>query len=331
MDRSLARYPFLAAAREAVREEAPPIERLLGAEGPSAAVARGRERIERALTGETTGEPHDDPETELLSYPLARIVVSLVDDPLVTDRYVRAEARAAVTRLEEDRSAGRLDLDLEALFEDLDVAIRHRDARVDVDRVAYLRLAPAIDDDRWRLVNRPVADGWVAIDEAEVDELLAAAVRQRVGGDLPLEVPPAIEAELADAVDAVEARLGRPQLPEAFEAIDPDRFPPCMQALLDRVEAGDRLDPHARYALASFLTSVGLGPEDLGAVVEGAVPEALVEMAAAVTGEAGPTQFPPGSCATMQVYGVCVDRDELCERIGDPLTYYARRLAGEAP
>ncbi|MFW6448039.1 MAG: DNA primase regulatory subunit PriL, partial [Halobacteriota archaeon] len=245
MDGSLARYPFLTAAREAVREEAPPIERLLGAAGPSAAVNRAQERVERALGTATTGQPHDDVETELLSYPLARIIVSLVDDPLVTERYVHAEAQAAVQRLEEDRAAGRLDPDLETLFDDLDVRLRRRDGRVAIDRVSYLHLAPSIDDPRWRLVNRPVSGGWVAVDEAELETLFAAAVRRRVGQDLPLEVPDDIAAALTEVVQAVEARLGRPHLPSDFEKIDPERFPPCMRALIERVEAGESLAPPA--------------------------------------------------------------------------------------
>lgn len=332
MDRSVARYPFRDAAREAVREVAPSIDRLVDAEGPSAVVERAKDRVERALTGETTGPTHPDPEVELLSYPIARVIVSLVDDPLVIDRYVRAEANTAVERFRADRDADRSDgLDERDLLTELDVEFRERDGRVGIDRVTYLRLAPDLDGDDWRLVNRPLADGWVALDRGELDDVLGAAVRDRVGRDLPLAVPEDLAEGLSEVVSAVEERLGHPTLPAEFEAVDPARFPPCMQALLERVHAGDRLAPRSRYALASFLTSIGVASDELGSVLETSVPDELAGMAAAVEGGEGPTQFPPGSCRTMVVYGDCVDPDGLCDRIDNPLEYYGRRLEGETP
>lgn len=332
MDRSLARYPFREAARDAVRKEAPPIERLLAADGPSAVLERATERVERALSGPTTGSPHPDPEVELLSYPIARIIVSLVDDPLVTDRFVRAEARTAVQRFRADRLTDRVEaIDEGDLFAELAIEIRDRSGRPAVDRASYLRLAPDLDGPEWRLVNRSLAAGWVLMERDELPALLEAAVRDRVGRDLPLSVPADLADRLEGAVGDVEARLGRPSLPESFGSIDPDRFPPCMQALLDRVRAGDRLGATSRYALAAFLTSIGLDPEDFDTVVGESSPPELEAMGTTLAGDEGPTQFPPGSCETMVVFGDCIDPDDLCERIENPLEYYARRQEGETP
>ncbi len=331
MDRALARYPFRESARAAVRAEGPPLEELLAAEGPSAVVDRARERIERALDGSTTGETHPDAEVEVLSYPVARIIVSLVDDPLVTDRFVTAEAETAVRRFEADRTDDRRAIDPADLLAELGVHLGDVDGRIAVDRASFLRLAVDLEGDDWDLVNRALADGWVPIDPEERAEVLRAAVRGRVGRDLPLDVPDALADRLAAAVDAIEARLGRPTLPTTFDAVDPDRFPPCMAALVERVRAGEALAAHSRYALASFLTSIGLEPEAFDEVVGQSVSEELRAMGSAVAGDDGPTQFPPGSCPTMVAYGDCVDPDDLCARIDNPLEYYARRLDGETP
>lgn len=332
MDRTLARYPFLDAAREAVQRAGPSFEALVGGEGGSAALRRAVGRVEAALGGETVGEAHRDPEVEVLSYPLARILVSLVDDERVTRRYVRAEARTARDRARRAGSGGPdgATADRDRLLEEFDLAVDAGEAGLEVDAIRYLSLATSLEGDRWRLVNRPVRDCVVAVAEEEVYDLIEAAVRDRVGEDLPLEVPGELEGALGDAVDGLEDHLGRPSLPADFDHVDPELFPPCMRALIDRVEAGDRLPPRSRYALAAFLTSVGVAPEDLGVVIEGPIPADLETMAGAVAGTEGPTQFPPGSCETLVVYDVCTEPDDLCDRIDNPLEYYARRLAGEA-
>lgn len=323
MDPTLARYPFLEAARSAVTERGSSLEEVLGSSGRSAALDRALERIHRALSGDTVGQPRTDHEVELLSYPLARIVVSLVDDPRVTDRYVRAEARSATERLDEEDADG---LDRDELLDEFDLDIRQTEAGQAVAVLDYLTLAVDLDDSRWQLVNRQLRDGWVPVGDDELRHLLEAAIRQRVGRDLPLTVPDEVAERLDEAVDEVQRAIGAVHLPAEVPVIDPAAFPPCMVNLVERVEAEEALPPTSRYALAAFLTSLDLAPEELNRVIEEPIPEALTEMAAAVGGDEGPTQFPPGTCETMVAYGDCVNPDELCATIEHPLEYYVERL-----
>ncbi len=329
MDPLHARYPFLEAARTAVTEEAPPIEELVVGTSRSAALERAIDRIERALDGTTVGSVHSDPEVEVLSYPLARVVVSLVDDDRVTERYATAEARTARERLASDFTAETPSpsiLSKQAALSEFEVEY---DPDTGMAVADYLRLAADLSEESFRLVNRALRNGRVPISERELLRLLEAAVYHRVRSKLPLTVPEELAGRLDGAVDRIEDRLGRQTLPESFDRIDPSVFPPCMEALVDRVEAGEDLPPHSRFALASFLTSIGLTSEDLHAVVEEPVPDALTAMAEAVAGTEGPTQFPPGSCETMVAFGDCVNQDELCQQIEHPLEYYDRRLEAD--
>lgn len=324
MDPTLARYPFLEAAREAVTERGSSLEEVLGTSGRSAVLDRALERIHRALSGETVGTPRTDHEVELLSYPVARIVVSLVDDPRVTDRYVRAEARSATDRLADED-----DLTTADLLEEFGVETREREGGRYVSVLDYLTLVGVLEEQRWRLVNRQLDDGWVAVTDTERTRLVEAGVRQRVGRDLPLSVPPPVTTRLEAAVDEIHRAIGSVQLPESVPVVDPAAFPPCMGTLVDRVEGDEALSPTSRYALAAFLTSLGLTPEELNRVIEEPIPEDLTAMAAAVAGEEGPTQFPPGTCETMVALGDCVNPDDLCETIEHPLSYYDERLADQ--
>jgi len=102
-----ARYPFFEAAREAVQAADVALADLVAAEDP--AVERGVDRVERALL-EGTVRPEEPRRwgvrEELLSYPLARILVSLVDEPAAVRKYTEAEAATAAERLRGDFDAG---------------------------------------------------------------------------------------------------------------------------------------------------------------------------------------------------------------------------------
>ena len=108
MDALDAKYPFFASAREAVAEAAVSLPELVAADAP--AVERARERVERALlegtvaseSGAFPGESAYDAQAELLSYPIARILVSLLDSDPAIEKYAAAEAATAMERVRRD-------------------------------------------------------------------------------------------------------------------------------------------------------------------------------------------------------------------------------------
>jgi len=343
-----ARYPFFRAAREAVQRADISPPRLVTEGDP--AVERARERVERALMSgtvesETPGRWSD--RDELLSYPIARILVSLVDVRAAVEKYAEAEAETAFERLIDDLDADDAELrsvstpraDLPTVLDefDLDGAVRQVDGdrgrtgyRVDV--TAYLRLADADWGDGWRLVNRDLADGTVPVDDAELTRLLREAVRRRVADGLPFEVRgssggDAIADALAADVTTLRDRLAeRERLPDV-DAVVPSQFPPCMQALLDGGDGeDDTLPPHAAFAATAFLVSLDLDADtiaDRWPVLD----DGSLSYRATILDDRGGSQYPAPSCATMQTFGDCVNPDERCETIDHPLRYYASAVA----
>ena len=212
MERLHARYPFLGASREAVEAADIDLAALVAAGGP--AVERGRERVRRALLEGTTDseEPRAySDRAELLSYPVARVLVSLLDVPGAVEKYAAAEAATARERFVEDfeadielRSAGDDRLDLRRLLADFGLAggvEAAGEGRFDVSVTTYLRLAASLDGDEWRLAARPLADGSVPAVRPELYTMLREAVRRRVAEGLPLSVPEAV-------ADPLETELG---------------------------------------------------------------------------------------------------------------------------
>jgi len=344
-----ARYPFFRAARAAVQRAdiSPP---QLVTEGDPA-VERARERVERALmsgtiASETPGRWSD--RDELLSYPIARILVSLVDVRAAVEKYAEAEAATAFERLTDDltaeddelRSVATPRADLATVLDEFDLGAAV--TRVDDDRnrphfrvdvTAYLRLADPDWGADWRLVNRDLLDGEVSVDGAELRRLLREAVRRRVAEGLPFGVRGSTDGDaIADALDddvaALRDRLAERERLPSVDTVAPAQFPPCMQALLgDETETEDgTLPPHAAFAATAFLVSLGL---DADAIAERwpVLDDDALSYRTTVLADRGGSQYPAPSCATMQTFGDCVNPDARCETIDHPLRYYASAVA----
>ncbi|QGX95769.1 DNA primase [Haloplanus rallus] len=345
-----ARYPFLDAARAAVQEADISPPRLVTEGDP--AVDRARERVERALMSGTvaseTPERWSDRD-ELLSYPIARILVSLVDVRAAVEKYADAEAETAFERLRADLAADDAELrsvatpraDLPTFLDDFDLdgAVRRvadgsgdpgRDTfRIDV--TAYLRLTDPDWGADWRLVNRDLADGEVPVASEELHRLLREAVRRRVASGLPFEVRgsaggDALAAALDDDVTALRDRLAERERLPSVDTVAPERFPPCMRALLDRAD-GD-LPPHSAFAATAFLVSLGLDADTIAERWPGLDDGDLSYRATVLADDGGGgSQYPAPSCATMATFGDCVNPDERCETIDHPRRYYAAAVA----
>jgi DNA primase large subunit len=357
MDPLYARYPFFEGAREAVREAEISPAALVRDGAP--AVERGRERVERALMEGTVAseEPRRwDTDTEVLSYPIARILVSLIDTPAAVDKYAVAEAATARERFDADfaadgdlDTAGRARASLDEVLREFDLRETVRPERGDpaksgrrrrsssrepthywVGLGSYLDLVEAGWGGRWRLVNREVAAGEVRVTAADRSRLLEAAVERRVASGLPFEVGgseggDAITAALAPAVADLRELLndhdaaGR----TSVEAVVPALFPPCMRTLVQRARDDGDLPTTAEFSLTSFLVALGMDAADVRTLLD-ADGEAAERIGTRVEylAERDGTQYPPPSCATMKAYGDCVDPDERCETISHPLSYY---------
>ncbi|MFT4958528.1 MAG: DNA primase large subunit, partial [Halobacteriales archaeon] len=304
-------------------------------------VERARERVVNALTSGTTGDPHRNTRVELLSYPVARVLVSLVDEGAMASLYARAEAADGANRLRSDvedstelRSTDDNRMTIDRLLREFDLTGATIET-VDGHRLtvaAYLDLAADRDGDEWRLVGRSLNEGWVPIDSDELLTLLETAIEARVAEGLPLPVPEAIADPLEDDVAAIKAELDDHQFAHSFDEAIPERFPPCIRTLVDRIRDGTAVPDHTTFAVVGFLAAAGMQPAEIVAHFgpdAGIDDRTVKRVAERLVDEDSCVQYPPPSCATMQAYGDCVNRDELCDDVGHPLEYYEARLSGQ--
>jgi DNA primase large subunit len=324
---SISDYPFTQEAAEHVRRAGYSLESLLDKSSFRPARSRAAERVLGAISGEIsdrTASKDTEILAELLSYPLARIIVSCLEDQILIRRYALAEAKLAYRRMKNDADG------ILRLADDLGV---HPSSRSDPLRIhfsEYISASHRMRDPKWKLVNRDLKDGYLTVTREELMRLMEEMVRDRVMKGLPLDVDPEICQRLREYIGPIGSEL---EAIKARQKIDLGRveegaFPPCIKGMLSQVSIGANLAHSARFALTSFLLQINMKVDDVIALFNTSPDfdeEQTRYQVEHIAGASG-TRYTPPSCATMATYGNCPGEDELCKRIRHPLSYYERRI-----
>jgi DNA primase large subunit len=319
-------YPFTQEAAEHVRSLGYSLDNLLGKTSFKSVRGRAAERVAGAISGTVPDKKaNTDVEhlTELLSYPLARVMVSCLDDPILLRRYALAEAKLAYKRMQSEKSG------LTDLAEDLGIHPRGT-GPWKLYFAEYIRAATKMHSPKWKLTNRDLDDGYLTVTEEELKRLLEEVIREKVLKGLPLSVDEKICAELAEYLGPLRSELEviRSRQKADLGKVEEGAFPPCIKKMLVDVAKGTNLAHTARFALVSFLLQIGMSTEEIMALFNTSPDfdeektRYQVEHIAGATG----TKYKPPACATMTTYGNCPGEDELCKRIRHPLSYYERRM-----
>lgn len=305
------------------------------------ALNRAESRIVQALEGDIEKPIFADSqitemEVELLSYPIARLLLSCIGDLYAIRRYALKEAKSSGEFLKgvlSKMDKGKASSFLEELAHELGVRVEYAEEAPQISLTSYLRYASHIHEPRWKLVNREVDRGMVVVRKEEMIRLLQEAMRAKVEEGMPLSVPPEVCRRLSVRIGRIKTLLEEKKARFEQENVrGPERaYPPCIREAMRLAREGMNLPHSQRFALTSFLLTIGWSVQE---VVElfASSPDFDEKMATYqvehIAGATGTTYTPP-SCATMQTYGNCIGKDELCVRVSHPLAYYRWRVKKE--
>lgn len=337
---TLAIHPWVSDAKD--------ISSLLGLEN---ALSDGdvRDRaVERILTGVNTGsiaEPRNTTlETEFLSYPVARIILSVLDERRVIARYVAAETDYSVGVLEPNLWHPSEDLDALALFEEFgfdveettvyDVLTEERKQYASAEACQqslyrlpfyeYLRVSTEMDDE-WGLVNMGLEDGYVTIPKDDVVTFLRAAIEQRIGESLPFDVSDEIENQVDEDVERVSEGVDKDLFTREIDRVEEGLFPPVIKQMLE--DFPHNLTHEQKHTLAAFFLNIGMEPD-----------EVLESLGVVGTPGEDPTRYQvkhiyqdddpymPANYDTLKSWGYEWEMDELEQKVKNPLSYYRIKL-----
>lgn len=335
--KELSHFPFLKKSQEHIKRSFPPIDQLLKQEKGAVLTDLAVRRINQALAAKKTIAAHfqhrDD--DEIASYVLARIIVSCIQDKQLYDRLTRYEAERAYYFLNaETGSESEKGWNENAVLDDGQNSriAKHIAAEFGIDLAKdrmpladYVEIVSVLHEDRFKLVNRRVRKGFVEIKKEELLELLRERIRVILRRDLPYHVPKSICEQLAPVAESIKKEYQEHMLRQ-FGTIEETAFPPCMQALIKALTAGTNLTHAGRFSLTTFVHTVGMDVPAIAQLYARSPdfdPEKTMYQVEHITGRGGSgTEYTAPACAAMRTTGLCVNRDQLCERVNHPLSYY---------
>jgi len=337
---TLAKYPFLREASAYIRAEQVSLEEILSEPAYARARAIGKARVLEALEkgpdAKRIAIAPADQLSQLLAYPVARILVSALEDTYLIRRFALREAIAAEHLLGEDSD----DLLLHIAAQ-LPMDLRREDGGFRLHFSDFLRFTNTMRDTPWKLINQRVERGSVLLRREKALRVMRNAIQRHIEQGLPLPVNDEIlgtfKKDLGEIRRLLEAKKATFKA-EDIGKVSITRFPPCMYNLLAQIQNHENVPHMGRFAIVAFLHHIGLGNEEIYRVF-GDVPDFAADVTRYqiehITGTSSPTEYTPPECSTMKSYGICPGPDRICLSIKHPLSYYRvkgreRRPTGES-
>jgi DNA primase large subunit len=326
----LAKYPFLKEAGEYVRQLDLELEALTNPQ--LEVVQRARERVLQAATRRPPAQDRPfKPEVELLSFPLALLLVRATGIDTLANYFAHNEAIRTERFLEEEREPLLLYI-LREVFH-VDVAPAERAGwsapyEYRIHFADYLARATAIHEPAWKLVNRMVVRGYVYLRRRELVRLVREEVRHLIYRRIKALQAPRLPEALKPLVEEVVKAMPRVQPRRGFR---PEKYPPCVEKALELMRRGENVPHYGRLLLTTYLLHTGMGVEEvIGLFAQ--VPDFneritryQVEHLAGLRG--GRKKYMVPGCRSLQTHSFCFKTAE-CDDISNPLQF-GRRRRGE--
>lgn len=327
--KDMAKYPFLEESKEHIKEEGPSFEELLNDRIWGEARHRGKKRVLQTLNeGRVLVRDIDDEikqEEELFSYPIARMLISSVEDDYLLRRYALGEAERIsdeISREEDEKVlklASRLGFDADK-----------NDAYFTLHFSDYLESTERLRSPGWKLVNQDLREGRVYLEKKRFIRIMKEEVSTVISDGLPAPTSDSIlesfESELKEIEEVLEEVRTEMKDVDMGE-VENEMFPPCIKKLLAGQKEGENLSHEGRFALTAFLKKVGLSEDEIVEIFREA-PDFDIELASYqiqhIIGDISGTEYNPPGCDTMKTNGICFNPDSLCEQdwMTHPLSYY---------
>ncbi|HID25245.1 MAG TPA: DNA primase regulatory subunit PriL [Thermoplasmata archaeon] len=331
--KTLATYPFLNEAKTFVKKLEIDVEELLTGLAYEKARLFGVERVENAVRKQNAGGRklvnEADYLAEILSYPIARMIVVCVENTHFLRRYALGEAVHMYLNLRNESPEF-----LTLVGGELGLSTGLNGDLITLHFIDYIKFAPTRYRE-WKMVNRPLKKGFISLPQKDFVRLLQEVLRTKIIKDLE-------EKSCSDMVfevfrDEVEKLRNLALMQQKkFEAqpigrVSVTKLPPCIRDVLAMMQAGENVPHMGRFAFVAFLNALGVSSEEilkLFSTTPDYDDERTRYQVEHVTGKISSTKYAPPGCEKMRTYGLCpIEKmNELCNRVKNPVSYYRLKL-----
>jgi len=337
----IAKYPFIPEAAEVVKRLDFKIENLLE-DDYAPILNRAEKRIIEALNTsppEVSYNPREYREDiEVLSFPVAVILVSSLANEYVKKRYALAEARRAfnLLRMESKDKIVEIARKFGWRIRGVDEKIGFMKFEFAISFIDYLRNITAFHEKDWKMVNRLVIKGEVYLSKHDVARLLQEEIRRYIEAKIDPKVRSIIPEGIIRRIEGLRQVCTEKirEMPSEIlhsSGVLSEAFPPCIRQLYEAAQTGRHISHVGRFTLTSFLLHIGMEPNmivDLFRKSSDFNERMTRYQIEHIAGERGSgTKYTPPKCDTLQTHGLCPGMDDLCKRIRHPLTYYLRKAS----
>lgn len=299
------------------------------------------ERIRMCLNDDV--QPHTDVQDkiEFLSFFAAEALVREINEDYLKRRFSLFEAtRAYYTMIYQlpdrqredilDIATGTFNWDIKAIS----VEISNRLYNFAVKFTHYLKIAPKFHDEKWKLVNRFLKDGYVYLTTEETARLLQEEIQRKIESDIDsFEEDINLVDLVKEQVDDIISKLAKYDVKlskSEIKRIDLSKLPPCIMKIYNALLKGQKLSHIERFTFTSFMLNLGMSADsliNLFSQIADFNPDKTRYQVEHIAGMRGSKiKYSPPSCSTLKTHGVCINVE--CG-VKHPLSYYRRKLKSE--
>jgi len=255
------KYPFTETARSAVKSMNVPLNKI----GEDVR-ERARLRVENAFSKKPYalrifGGDRELLENEIMSYTVAKIIVSRLEVPLAYESFAKSVSGSTLEFL---RNAENQAEEMISLATELKIKFDLGETGNFLVPLTQFLSIP-FNNDSLRLINNDVEKGMVFLGKDEFALFLSEKAHSAVFGSLPVK-DASFPSWLNEAVQALSGsfkKRRRASFGKISARLQPELFPPCMSSMYEDLAHGKNLPHMARFSLTTFLNASGMPQEEI--------------------------------------------------------------------
>jgi DNA primase large subunit len=323
----LAKYPFLQEAGTLMRDLGISLDDL-GTKENWPIVQRAKQRVIQAIGKARVSSDLGDLDVEILSFPLAMVLVKSTNNEYLIQRYALSEAVRVEELLEGEKThfitfifKKVLNIDLFPISE----KIGGREYQFKIRIQDYLQRASQFHKPEWKLVNRILANGYVLLRTPDLIRLIREEIRSIIFKRTASLQVPTLPSSLQQIVGELKLATPKPKASMIDFQITPESFPPCVRMAISMLERGQSLPHYGNFLLATYMLKTGKPIEEVTRLFtkspdyKESIAKYQVEHIAGLKG--GRTKYSVPSCRTLQAHNFCWKDPVGCANIVNPTQY----------
>ncbi len=259
----LAKYPFMTGAGKYLQDYGFEISQFGTDPALEIIVKTAYERVMTATQGKVYRSEHNNKTTfsedqmfdvEILSFLIAIVLIKLTKRHTLIQRFALSEARRAEEHLKNDlniihNNTMRYNL-VRLIFIDMfGMEITQRNDYYLIRISEYLKHSAVFHEREWKLVNRQVVKGYVALTPDKTVRLIRHALTTYIISRIKNSPTP----DMIPGLEKIVSKLSTcaDQLTPKYEHTG--EYPPCIKHAISVLERGENLPHSGRFMLATFL------------------------------------------------------------------------------